>query len=88
MDKVECVTVQVPHSHSFGGATKGSFDVVDGFEGSERYLEGERRLMVFGDTSVGAAVAAAGAVSAGALSAIVATLNEWNERETRLCYRL
>jgi hypothetical protein len=49
MDNVECVTVQVPQNHLFDGATKGSDVVIVAFEGSERYLEGARRLIVLGD---------------------------------------
>lgn len=48
MESVECVTAQVRRSHSRGGETKGSPVVVDELEGSARYLDGARRLIVLG----------------------------------------
>lgn len=51
MDRVECVTVQVPWSHSSGGATKGLPEVVDALIPPGGYLEGARRLMGVGDAS-------------------------------------
>jgi hypothetical protein len=84
MDKVECVTVQVPWSHSFGGETKGSFEVVDALVGSRRYLDGARRLMEFDDdTSVEAAAGAVVVIAVVASSAIIGKLNGQKMDETR-----
>lgn len=71
MDRVECVTVQVPCSHSSGGAVKGWPEVVDALEPPRGYLEGARRLMRVGGVPVEAAAASAVAVGAVASSAIV-----------------
>lgn len=61
IDSVECVTAHVRQSHSSGGLAKGSPLVVGGgWEGSARYLDGARRLIVLG-----------GCTSAGAGSAMV-----------------
>lgn len=80
MDRVECVTVQVPWSHSFGGGTKGSLEVVvDALVGSGRYLDGARRLMGFGDASVGAAAEAVVVVASS--SAIAGAVNREDKNE-------
>lgn len=74
MRSVECVTAHVRRSHASGGATNGSSSRVvgAGLDGSARYLEGARRLMVLGGW---------GSVGAGAGSAMV-----WGRLDTcELC---
>ena len=83
IDSVECVTFQVPQSHSFEGETNGSFEVVEALEESPRYLEGARRLTVLADAApfgAGAAGAGAGAGAGAAVtmsSAIVCGADKW-----------